>query len=173
MQQLREYSLNVINGIIEWRYKTLNTCWLITKLNQAISVSFSLSIIGCMNCGECKPLGSSWLDPESCITYQCEYDPLLKDLFIVEKQLGKINMNTNTCDKFILVIYICNFVMHIYNFVIHIFNVVINIFSLKINICELVRHKYKMVIHVSYLVKHIEKLVGHTMIHTACKYINK
>ena len=69
-----------------------------------------------MNCGECKPLGSSWLDPKSCITYQCEYDPLLKDLFIVEKQLGKINMNTNASDKFILVIYI-----YIYNLVIYIY----------------------------------------------------
>jgi len=30
-----------------------------------------------------------------------------------------------------------------------------------------------MVVYISNLVKHIENLVGHTMIHTACKHINK
>ena len=46
-----------------------------------------------MHWKECKPLNSTWMEPRTCITYQCRYDQVLNDLFITEKQYGRFLCN--------------------------------------------------------------------------------
>ncbi|XP_076113380.1 uncharacterized protein LOC143081030 [Mytilus galloprovincialis] len=66
---------------------------------------------GCMHWKECKPLNSTWMEPRTCITYQCRYDQVLNDLFITEKQYGcqdesgecfsKGQRKQRSCNKFV------------------------------------------------------------------------
>ena len=50
------------------------------------------SLLGCMFKGVCQGANTTWFDQETCTDLACQYNPVLKDLFIVEIEKGEESM---------------------------------------------------------------------------------